>query len=493
MRRLLVVFAALCGCSAAQRDANPPKPAQPDPAVSAVPPAVDTVRAAQETQPAPDTPPKLGPEPIVLVTDAEDLDPLREQFSVGRLLFAIDASTTKALRASASYRDLAGDLIDSSAHVPKWWLGHPRTEFELIAIVNRLDRMDMAPGTCGETRLIYRLVHRSKKDARRRLPLALNLVFAQDDDGASCAEVAKSWMKGAVSGLTDDDGPLSSEGLALSKLLSVESNTRKEDSNVLRVHWQNKPERRARFGNWRDGILEFEPRGMWKGNGWKTVAKIITQPEMLRAIAQGTPATWKRTSGYSSWFEGTGGWDQLLKEIPDDTDFSPFASKDAFFERTSSLTCSGCHDEGRSVGGFHVLGDGVSSELHGAASAHLLRELPWRQAYVRAVAEGDSPQRQRQPVDGTEPIAAIEAGLSCEDGDICMTQPNAKHLHACRFDKDPYLCARGKATATRTLACESQADCPAEYACATVDEATGCFPIAALAELNATGHEAAVR
>src|SRR5690242_1721912 len=38
------------------------------------------------------------------------------------------------------------------------WLSDPRARFELVAAVNRLDRTLLEPSTCGEARLIYRLV-----------------------------------------------------------------------------------------------------------------------------------------------------------------------------------------------------------------------------------------------------------------------------------------------------------------------------------------------
>lgn len=482
-RRLGLLATLLFGCSAAP---TPAASARPQPVAAPQPHPVERVPNTSTTKPTPVT----GPKPIVLLTDAADLDPLRERLALGALVFNSDARTTKGLRASPSYRSFAESLGEGFR---KWWIGHPRTEFELVAVVNRLDRMDMAPQTCGETRVIYRLVHNSNEGVPRRLPLALNVVFTQQDDGASCATVAKSWMRQHASELTAADGPLSREKISISQMLSIESNARSEDSNILRIHRLREPETGHRSGRWRDGILEFEPRAMFKGNGWKTVAKIITEPQMRAAIAQGVPVTRSHTSGYSPWFEGNGGWDRVMDHIPEDAELSPFQSKSAFLDRVSSLTCSGCHLEGRSVGGFHLPGDGATSQLHGAASAHLLREIPWRQAYVQAVAEGRAPNRNRQSVDGTDPIPAVRAGESCESGDTCLPQPTSKDMQRCRFDRDPYACARDKTKATRAQACETQADCPAQYACATIDETTGCYPALALGELNVAGHEAAVR
>ncbi|MGY4482522.1 hypothetical protein ACVWWR_001713 [Bradyrhizobium sp. LM3.2] len=83
------------------------------------------------------------------------------------------------------------------------------TRFVLAGIVNRMDRAYVAEDSCGEIRLIYRLVRfETKPDgtrAARRLPMTLNLVMkardARQTDGSgkpvTCAEgratLARQW------------------------------------------------------------------------------------------------------------------------------------------------------------------------------------------------------------------------------------------------------------------------------------------------------------
>ncbi|MGY3356013.1 hypothetical protein ACVWZK_002676 [Bradyrhizobium sp. GM0.4] len=92
------------------------------------------------------------------------------------------------------------------------------TRFVLAGIVNRMDRAYVSEDSCGEIRLIYRLVRfETKPDGGRtatRLPMTLNLVMKARDvrqmDGngkpITCAEVARRWLgNGDWQGLIGSD------------------------------------------------------------------------------------------------------------------------------------------------------------------------------------------------------------------------------------------------------------------------------------------------
>ncbi|MGA8901813.1 MAG: hypothetical protein WB528_20350, partial [Bradyrhizobium sp.] len=79
--------------------------------------------------------------------------------------------------------------------------------FVLAGIVNRMDRAFVAPGNCGEIRLIYRLTEIDAPPvgdhgASARLPMTFNLVLkakaddATDGKGAAltCAAIARRWL-----------------------------------------------------------------------------------------------------------------------------------------------------------------------------------------------------------------------------------------------------------------------------------------------------------
>lgn len=110
-------------------------------------------------------------------------------------------------------------------------LDSPETRFVLAGIVNRMDRAYVSPASCGEVRLIYRLIRGAAAPAGEgapssRLPMTLNVVLkargenATGRDGVTtgCAEIARRWLAAgdlSLSGaelakkLSDEDGPLS--------------------------------------------------------------------------------------------------------------------------------------------------------------------------------------------------------------------------------------------------------------------------------------------
>jgi hypothetical protein len=93
------------------------------------------------------------------------------------------------------------DLLYSSA-----------ARFVLAGIVNRMDRAFVAPESCGEIRLIYRLTQVDAPPigdhgASARLPMTLNLVLKAKADGSArsptCADVARRWLDTVGWTLTD--------------------------------------------------------------------------------------------------------------------------------------------------------------------------------------------------------------------------------------------------------------------------------------------------
>src|ERR1700723_939204 len=83
--------------------------------------------------------------------------------------------------------------------------------FVLAGIVNRMDRAFVAPESCGEIRLIYRLTEIDAPSvgdhgASARLPMALNLGLKAGADGSAasltCATIARRWLDTANSPLT---------------------------------------------------------------------------------------------------------------------------------------------------------------------------------------------------------------------------------------------------------------------------------------------------
>ena len=492
---------------------------------------------------------------MLVLHRAEDLELWREAFDFGGLLFERPGQSTKQLRRSPAYRSLLEGLMPST--LPKWWLGHPNTHFALVGIVNRLDRQDMRPGTCGETRLLYRLEHRSTADTRR-LPVSMNVVFAQPDDANDCRDVARAWFVegGDTQALANPGRPLHADRIQPAQLLAIEVNLREDDDgetiNRLSVHgYQPDHDRFRRID------FEFELHDvLWKGRGWGGVVRDLTDEAFLEKVRVGTPTIANRYSvEWDTRFIAPSRLPSLLPRALTRTDaapedFGPFATVEAAAHRMDTLTCSGCHRQ-RSVGGFHLPGEGDGSALKGGLSAHLLSELPWRRAYVEAVAAGEDPVRVRKhPHAGptgfgeqcslaTSPSAALSCadGFSCtptpgfdfgtclpesyagpgpcasgegchapsawfpggfathdcDDEQSCAPVPTPADLHACRTERDVWACAATQATAVRVDSCDDQGQCRDGYACSQVEDRGVCLPVAALPEFRSHGHGRVMR
>jgi hypothetical protein len=225
------------------------------------------------------------------------------------------------------------------------------------------------------------------------------------------------------------------------------------------------------------------------------------------------------------------------------------STREGLTHRLVGMSCEGCHTA-RSVAGFHLPGEG--DRLRGGVSAHLLSELPWRAAYVEALAQGREPVTQRKlhddgppgfgrscsregsPVatlrcdsgfecvaapqyhfgvclpEGYEGPAPCEAGGAgcrppsawfpagftvrpCEDGQPCAAVPTAADVRRCRGTVDPWVCATERATPAMVDRCEAQAGCRSGYACVDVEGEGGCLPVAVVPELRIMGHRARLR
>ncbi|MEM6996003.1 MAG: hypothetical protein AAF721_36185, partial [Myxococcota bacterium] len=261
---LALAASTACGPGAIDGVANAPTSAptvaEPAPAPTVPPPAVQS--------PAP-----TGPPPIVLVTDPASLAAFGDRLEFAELLFDDPGANTLALRQHASYRSLA-DHTDTDLEVAtdppaakfrRYWLASKDTHFVLVGIVNRLDRRDVLPGTCGETRLIYRLASRGRGPAQR-LPLSYNVIFEQPDDGQGCREVARSWMVEAPLALAEPGHPLHPTRLQRDLLRHVEFNVRsvEEGPNAAAVNALGVLRYDAASGRFEPERLEFEPVP-WKG------------------------------------------------------------------------------------------------------------------------------------------------------------------------------------------------------------------------------------
>jgi hypothetical protein len=359
----------------------------------------------------------------LLVKDPRTLVALEERgLSLAKVL-GIDGKTGADLLASPAYtrimRTVDFDLRmlraeDSKSGVgvefphrqfdPRW-LASPESRFELVAVVNRLDRAHA--GGCGELRLVYRLAYTASRSASR-LPMTINVVYPQADDGLACASVAGRWLD-AKSGTPDAllDGPLKT----LPGIQQLEI-------NFQAVRWPSN-ERREMGGHAEYILRVFRPtaegaEALPLENTPRTDLGEAEKEELrdwirdhLDAIDEGTAILPSRFLTDRSLSVGPHGLGRMANKsfgqlYPDPAAaFGDLAfdtskqvrSPSALMRRLDTMTCHGCH-QARSVAGFHVLGEerDPAARLNALAigrSPHLLEELPWRTAFLEATARGE--------------------------------------------------------------------------------------------------------
>ena len=391
-----------------------------------------------------------------------ELNRSSENLSLAKLAFATRALSNADLIKAQMYRsivkvieedldsdrrlDVAAGVGMSYAHrqFDARWLSSDKTWFELVGIVNRLDRYPFAPEKCGETRLIYRLAYRSEVKGvviRSRLPMTINLVFWQT--GSNCQQVAQRWFAPdrnathSVGWWLGSDGPLNAGRLERSHLKSLEINFQSvrwpstvhpglggHAEYILRVFKPAADEYRAApLENTPDvARLKREPELARKFLGW------LQASAQKQALVDGTltvPETYLAKRAVSVTPRGLARlanrpYSQLFK----DSDFtasgaSPVNSGKAVLRRLNGLSCQGCH-QSQSVAGFHVLGDDATEQrldaLAVSTSPHYHGENQRRRAVLLALSEGKIPSETRPLADFTASNAfAARCSLRLDD------------------------------------------------------------------------------
>ncbi|MBW2461888.1 MAG: hypothetical protein JRH11_09585 [Deltaproteobacteria bacterium] len=361
----------------------------------------------------------------LLVTDAELLMALDADGLALHDILGAEGPSTRALHRTSSHYRAFVDLVGLDDSVARWrdpsarvglsarhrlfnprWLNRHSTRFELVAIVNRMDRIHTTPDACGEVRLIYRLAY-GEDHAGSRLPMTLNAVFIQSGD---CPAVARWWL-----GLADAHD--------LHASLRSETSPLGGDPRPARL------EVNFQSGRWPSGIrpslgghaeyvlrvfhfegdrvvvapLENTPTQRLGGRGRTELRQWLR--DNVAGVDDGTailPAPFLAERSVSVHPRGLSRyanrpWSQILPDPerpPEGVDFETLSlvrSQVGLMRRLDEMSCKGCHAT-RALAGFHILGeDRPGTSPHNAIevgiSPHLLRELPFRADVLRAIAE----------------------------------------------------------------------------------------------------------
>jgi len=328
-----------------------------------------------------------------------------------------------------------------------------RSRFVLAGIVNRMDRAYVAPETCGEIRLIYRLTQLDaapvgETQSSPRLPVTLNVVLRARGAGASlpgrkpvtCKDIAQRWLATAdwpetgvelATRLMSPGGPL--EHIEPVDVERIETNLQIAHApksavrdfrtdylmKVFDYNSQSKAFEEAPLENQidRDRILsddrlkaDFKAWMLDTNNFASLDLGIILIPE--RFLAKGAitptpsgfaPSDLQPAFGLVAGEDGTkdGTKDALFSESDvvaalkgRGSALRNIKSVAGFERRLNDMTCSGCHQT-RGIGGFHFPGvDWMAAKPSNVtvvpASPHFFGDQVRRRDILTAFA-GDAP------------------------------------------------------------------------------------------------------
>lgn len=332
------------------------------------------------------------------------------------------------------------------------WLDSSHTRFALAGIVNRMDRGFVSPATCGEIRLIYRLVRSDAKEAEpRRLPMTLNVVMkakgdapADRDNKIACAEIARRWLAPAdetLSGaalatrLTSAQGPLGLlkpadvDRIEINLQIGHVAKSAEQDFRtdyLLKVFRFAPAERgfvEAPMENQidRERLMADVPLGL-------ELRQWLLAPEQLRALDRGTiliPEKYLATAAlaptpvgfvsskllpvYGLLQPDDAAGDAVLRQrdvvaalqraVARGVRFDNIRSVAGFERRLNDITCAGCHQT-RGIGGFHFPGvdwmaDAPSNATTVPASPHFIGDQARRRDILAAIQDGAAPDYSR--------------------------------------------------------------------------------------------------
>jgi hypothetical protein len=317
----------------------------------------------------------------------------------------------------------------------KVMLTSPDARFILAGIVNRMDRAYVAPDTCGEIRLIYRLTRTATGTTPPRLPMTLNLVLhAKDPNDASvtCADLAARWLDSApfaetgvalADRLLKPGGPLAT--ITAAHIDRIETNLQiahrpKSDTREFRTDYLQKVFRfDASAKQFREASMEDQidrDRLLADAALGRAFRDWLLAPKNLRAFDRGTvliPEKFLATSSLASTPVGFapsvlqpefGLIDSKGKGVFSDRDIvnaleraasqgialENIRSPAGFARRLNDITCGGCHQI-RGIGGFHFPGaDTLAEQSQGTvpASPHFIGDQPRRRDIVMAMRNG---------------------------------------------------------------------------------------------------------
>ncbi len=311
------------------------------------------------------------------------------------------------------------------------WLVSDYSKYELVGVLNRLDRVSFDPQGCGETRFIYRLSYQSGR-VYSRLPLTVLVKFYNKGDSrtnwSQCKEIAQAWVY--PEGLRDNQelsrwilsaqGPLSDRFFDRGRIQSVELNIQ-----ALRIPSAARPTL-AGHGTYLLRVLKPEGNILKETflENTPDVEKFKKNPQLkadflslfkdrhfVNRLSEGVllldeKYLAKKAFSYSPY--GIGRKENRLfdsivteKELKNIRfDQSAYVkTPGAALKRLNDMSCVGCH-QARAHAGFHFLGIDKPSthpfnSMSFEGSGHFQIEMVRRAKYLSRVRAGLVPDPRR--------------------------------------------------------------------------------------------------
>ncbi|MEQ1753859.1 MAG: hypothetical protein ABL973_06975 [Micropepsaceae bacterium] len=320
---------------------------------------------------------------------------------------------------------------DEPRHFDTRWLNSPYAEMKLIAIINRMDRVDFDPAGCGEVRFVYRLSYRTPTSSSS-LPFFLNVVKTYPKQ-ADCSSFAKRWQGAqsattlktlAFKDLTLKQVELNFQSLRFTsgymhdfggQAMYMQRIFRVVSGRLQPVTLENTPDvlaiernpalltRFVEFLKQGDHLAQLDNGTLVISFDQQFLARLsVSWSTMGRARQANKP--------YSHLFQGKR---DLLSSI-DISNLKYIRTHDALVERLNNMTCMGCH-QSAGTAGFHMLGYADERYSHHfnrqqlPMSPHAYAEATRRTAYVAALAAGGRPNTFRPHSDFTEASWSLNA------------------------------------------------------------------------------------
>lgn len=349
---------------------------------------------------------------------------------------------------------------DEPRHFDTRWLQSPHAQLKLVGVINRMDRVDFDPASCGEVRFVYRLGYRTGA-AGSTLPFFLNVVktYPRQPD---CAAFAQRWLSSGgklsipvlksvvLKDLTLKQVELNFQSLRFTsgymhdfggQAMYMQRIFRPAGSALVPVPLENTPDVQAITAD--PSLLQRFVQFLKSGDNLKrldngTLVVNFDEKFLTRFSVSWSTLGRARTANkpYARLFAAR---PDLFQSI-DISGLKYVRSREALVERLDNLTCMGCHQSGGTAG-FHLLGSADDAFSHHfnrqqlPLSPHAYAEIARRQAYVARIAARQAPDRFRPHSNFTTaewtPGTSLPAFRPAELGHLCTSPQDFAGAPSC--------------------------------------------------------------